>query len=257
VPFEVPSRFGPAVRAIEALARDERYRAAFLFGSLARGEATEVSDVDANVVTAEPVACRSINHPRIGGVKMDLSFKSIGQLREQTDEEVAKNERVPMVAETVVLFDKDGQLTALRDEARRVERRPVDRAEYDFLQFLVYHADDKARRAADPSAALLSMDEGLTFLLETHYRLRRRWWVSSKRRLADLRGWDPPMAELVAAFVATAEVATKLTLWEQIVARVAEPMGGRKPIEETSCRCPTCRADLGALLGEQTADASA
>jgi predicted nucleotidyltransferase len=256
VPFEAPPRFRPAVRAIEALVRDERYRAAFLFGSLARGEATEASDVDANVVTIEPVACRSINHPRIGGVKLDLSFKSIEQLREQTDEEIGKNQRRPMVAESVVLFDKDGRLTALRDEARRGERKPVDPAEHDFLHFLIYHADDKARRAEDRAAALWSMDEGLTWLLETHYRLHRRWWVSSKRRLADLRGWDPAMAELVAAFVATAEVASKLALWERIVARVVEPLGGRKPIEETSCGCPTCRADLVALLGSQTADAA-
>jgi predicted nucleotidyltransferase len=257
VPHEVPPRFGPAVRAIEALALDERYRAAFLFGSLARGEATDVSDVDASVVTVEPVACRSINHPRSGGEKLDLSFRSIEQLREQTDGEIGKNERVPMIAESVVLFDKDGQLTALRDEARRVERKPVDPAEHDFLQFLIHHADDKAHRDDDPAAALLAMDDGLSFLLEVHYRLHRRWWVSSKRRLADLRGWDPAMAELVAAFVATAEVAPKLALWERIVARVVEPMGGRKPIEETSCGCPTCRADLAALLAEQPADAPA
>jgi predicted nucleotidyltransferase len=74
VAFEVPARFRPAIRALEALAETDRYRAAFVFGSLARGEATEESDVDANVVTAEPVVCERINHPRIAGVKLDLSF---------------------------------------------------------------------------------------------------------------------------------------------------------------------------------------
>jgi len=110
--LDAPMRFQAAIRAVEALAREERYRAAFVFGSLARGETDGASDVDANVITAEPVACRSINHPRIGGVKLDLSFKSFEQLREQTDEEVRRNERVPMVAESLVLFDKDGRLTA-------------------------------------------------------------------------------------------------------------------------------------------------
>src|SRR5438093_2984324 len=103
--FDVPVRFQAAIRAIEALAETERYRAAFVFGSVARGEGTEASDLDANVVTAEPVACRSINHPRISGVKLDLSFKSFAQLREQTEEEIRRSERVPMVAEAVVLFD--------------------------------------------------------------------------------------------------------------------------------------------------------
>ena len=246
MPLDVPARFRPAIRALEGLAEHERYRAAFLFGSLARGEANEASDVDASVVTAEPVACRSINHPRIGGVKLDLSFRSFDQLRAQTDEEIGRNERVPMVAESVVLFDKDGRLTALREEARRVERRPVEAGEHGHLQFLLHHADDKARRG-DAAAARLAMAEGLGDLLGIHYRLHRRWWVSNKRRLADLRGWDPAMAELVADFLTSPEVDAKLRLWDQILARVLEPLGGRKPIEETSCSCPTCRLDLAAL----------
>jgi predicted nucleotidyltransferase len=258
MPLDAPGRFQAAIRALEALAREERYRAAFVFGSLARGEAGAASDVVANVITAAPVACRSINHPRIGGVKLDLTFKSFAQLCEQTDEEVRRNERVPMVAESVVLFDKDGELTALREEARRTERRPVDPGEHDHLLFLIHHADDKARRTGDPVAALLALSEGVNDLLQLHYRLHRRWWVSSKRRLADLRGWDPAMARLMEAFVATAEVGPKLDLWEEVVARVVArvvaPLGGRKPIEETSCGCATCRADLAALLGGQAGD---
>jgi hypothetical protein len=119
------------------------------------------------------------------------------------------------------------------------------------LQFLIHHADDKARRSGDQAAALLAMGEGLTDLLGIHYRLHRRWWVSNKRRLDDLRGWDPSMAELVAAFLATAEPGPKLRLWDRIVARVVEPLGGRKPIEETSCTCATCQAGLAALLDGQ------
>jgi hypothetical protein len=239
-------RLRPAVRALEGLARHERYRAALVFGSLARGEPAPV-DVDARVVVDEAVPCEAINHPRIGGVKLDVTFRSIAQLREQTEQEIQRGERLPMVAESVVLFDKDGGLTALVEEARRVERPAVAPSDHDFLQFLIYHADDKARRAGDEAAALLAMSEGLTDLLQIHFRLRGRWWVSSKRRLADLRAWDPAMAELVEAFVRTAEVGAKLEIWERIVGRVVEPMGGRKGIEETSCGCEVCRADLAAL----------
>ena len=242
----VPRRVEPAVRALEALAGHERYRAALLFGSLARGAAAPV-DVDARVVVDEAVPCEAINHPKIGGVKLDVTFRSIAQMRAETAEEIRRADRVPMVAESVVLFDKDGELTALVEEARRVERPAVDPAEWDFMQFLIYHEDDKVHRVSDPAAALLAMHEGLTDLLKFHYRLHRRWWVSSKRRLADLRTWDPAMAELVEAFVRTAEVEAKLRLWEAIVERVVEPMGGRKAVEETSCRCAVCRADLAAL----------
>lgn len=246
MPLEVPGRVELAVRALEGLAREERYRAALVFGSLARGAAEPV-DVDAVVVVDEAAACEAINHPRIGGVKMDVSFRSMAQLRAETEEAIRVGSRVPMVAESVVLFDKDGELTRLRDEARRVERRAVDPSEWDFLQFLLYHEDDKAHRVDDPAAALVAMGEGIAGLMQMHYRLRRRWWVSSKRRLADLRSWDPEMAALVEAFVQTAEVEPKLRLWEAIVERVVEPMGGRKAIEETSCRCEGCRGDLAAL----------
>src|SRR5947207_188381 len=58
MPLDPPPRFRPAVRALEALAERRRYRAAFVFGSLARGEAGDASDVDANVLTAAPVECQ-------------------------------------------------------------------------------------------------------------------------------------------------------------------------------------------------------
>ena len=38
----IPPRFHPAYRHIEQLARHERYQAALIFGSLARGEAMDV-----------------------------------------------------------------------------------------------------------------------------------------------------------------------------------------------------------------------
>ena len=161
-----------------------------------------------------------------------------------------------MVAESVVLFAKDGELTALRDEARHVERKPVAPGEHDRLLSLVHHEDDKARRAGDPAAALLAMGDGPPFLLQTRYRLHRRGWVSSKRRLAAPRVWDPAVARLVEAFAATAEAGPKLALWERAVGRVVAPLGGRKPIEETSCGCATRRADLAALLGGQAGDLS-
>ena len=51
------------------------------------------------------------------------------------------------------------------------------------------------------------------------------------------------------------KVGRKLRLWELVVARVLEPLRGGKPIEETSCTCATCRADLTALLDGQPGDA--
>jgi hypothetical protein len=88
-------------------------------------------------------------------VKLDVSFRSTAQLRVETEEAIRRRERVPMMAESVMLFDKDGELTRLREEVRRVERAAVDPSEWDWLQFLIYHEDDKAHRVGDPAAALV------------------------------------------------------------------------------------------------------
>src|SRR5215469_9298197 len=55
IPAAIPERFLPAYRCIQCLEQEERYLAAFNFGSLARGEATSHSDVDVNVIVEEPL----------------------------------------------------------------------------------------------------------------------------------------------------------------------------------------------------------
>lgn len=81
-----------------------------------------------------------------------------------------------------------------------------------------------------------------------HYRrLQGRWEVSSKRLLPELRAVDPPLAGLVEAFVATAELHAKFRLWTDIVAYIARPLGGWADAENT-CDCVVCREDLAALL---------
>src|SRR5579871_5625908 len=104
-PSTIPPRFHPAYQHIQRLAQHERYQAALIFGSLARGEATDASDMDVKVVTDEENPCANINHPVIGGVKLDLSFSSISQFRKDLDKEIATHERVPILAESLIVFD--------------------------------------------------------------------------------------------------------------------------------------------------------
>ncbi len=246
----IPPRFLPAYRRVERLRRHERYLGAFIFGSVARGDATERSDLDVEVVVDEDNPCANINHPVIGGVKLDVTFHSPAQLREATAREIAEGKRVPMVAESLIVFDRTGELRALRDEVRRARPKPVTPADHQLLQFLVYHADDKARRAldGDVATALFVLEAGLLDLLAIHYRLRGRWWVSTKRLLGDLRGWDPALAVLVESCVATVHPPAKFAAWSAIVDHVLRPLGGRQTITENNCACPVCREDLARLL---------
>ena len=253
LPASIPSRFHPAYRHIEQLARYERYQAALIFGSLARGEATEKSDMDVKVVTDEDNPCSNINHPVIGGVKLDISFSSlsqIAQLRDGAGRQVSTQERVPKLAESLIVFDKTGELTKLCEEAKTVQPLKMTPDEFQFLHFMFYHGNDKAERnlRSDPVTALLVMHVGLNDFLHFHYRIAGRWWVSSKRLLKDLRSWDPALAQLVEHFVTACDAQTKFQVWSDIIDHILEPLGGRQPIAENNCDCPGCRGDLTLVL---------
>ena len=99
-----PARFLPAIRALLQLQQHERYLGAIIFGSLARMEATDKSDCDAKVIVNEENPCSNINHPSIGGVKLDLTFLSLEQLRKHTREEMERAERIPIIAKSIILF---------------------------------------------------------------------------------------------------------------------------------------------------------
>lgn len=249
-PIDIPPRFHPVYQHIQRLAQHERYQAALIFGSLVRGEATDASDMDVKVVTDEDNPCSNINHPVIGGVKLDLSFASISQFRESLSREIDSGERVPMLAESLVVFDKTGELTKLCEEAKTVQPPRMTADEVQFLQFMFYHSNNKAERnlQSDPVTALLVMHVGLNDFLHFHYRIAGRWWVSSKRLLADLRNWDAPLAQLVERFVTSCDVQAKFRVWSEIIDYILEPLGGRQPIAENNCHCSVCQLDLARVL---------
>lgn len=243
---QFPARFLPALHAIERLQTHDRYLGAFIFGSLARMEATEQSDCDVQVIVDEDNPCTNINHLVMAGVKLDLTFLSLSQLQARTQQEMEKRERIPMIAEALIVFDKTHQLFALQEQAKQAQPMKTRPEELQFLKFMFFHGNDKAERnlETDPLTALLVMHVGLNDFLHYHYQIHQRWWVSSKRMLADLRSWDPPLAQLVEQFVSTSEVQAKFACWSAIIDHILEPLGGRQPIAENNCSCPVCQRDL-------------
>jgi len=246
---DLGTRFMAAYRSLQALEGRGRYLGAFIFGSVARGEATEGSDLDVKVLVDEDTPCPNVNHPVIGGVKLDISFVSLAQLRRDTEAECARAVRVPMLAESRIVFDTTGVLAELRAWARQATPEQATSPDFQWLRFLLYNAHDKVTRALarDAATALLEMHLGLAEVLDIDRRLRGRWEVSSKRLLPLLRAEDPPLAGMVADFVGTAAVAEKFRHWTAIVEHVARPLGNWR-VAEQICDCAVCRADLAALF---------
>jgi hypothetical protein len=255
--FDVPARFVPAIRAVEALAAETRYLAALVFGSVAEGSATTDSDLDVRVVVDLENPCRNINHPCIGGVKLDITFLSRRQLEQQIEEETRDGRRPPMITGGLVLFDKTGSIAELKARADAVRPPAYDPAAIQFDQFMLYHANDKVERSlsSDPESSLYSMHATVGSVVEIHYRANARHWVSSKKLLADLEEWDADLASLLRRFVAVANVQGKFALWTRIIDHVAASFGGRQPIEENLCGCSICVADLNSLQAAATASA--
>lgn len=240
----LPANFQTAIEKIRALERHDRYLGAFVFGSAARDEVTADSDLDVNVIVDE-AKCDYINHPFLEGIKLDITFLSHDELAERMRRQ-GTNGRIPMLAESLVLFDKTGALTALKKETQQIVLPRPSENDARLQQFMLYHADNKAKRnvEADPDSALLSMGIDINDVLKIHYKSHGRWWVSNKRVLADLDSWDAQLAELLRQFVRSADAKRKYLLYREIFDHVASSVGGQLAIEDNVCDCASCTTDL-------------
>jgi hypothetical protein len=245
----VSGRFVPAIRAVEGLAAHDRYVGALIFGSVADGTAGGASDLDVQVLVGVDNPCSAINHPRIGEVKLDVTFCSLAQLQQQVEAETAVGVRPPRMAGARIVFDKTGRLPGLKAQADAVRPAAYDPNGVRFDQFMLYHANDKVERAldADPASALWSMHATVNDMIGIHYRVRGRFKVSSKKLLADLDDWDAPLADILRRFVSEGDARQKFVFWGELIDHISAGMGGRLPIDENLCPCASCADDLSAL----------
>ena len=243
---ELQEPFLTAYKKVAKLQKHDRYLGAFLFGSVVRGEQGKNSDLDVIVIVDRDNGCKEINHPVINGLKLDISFRSLDQIKKDNEDVVKKGERIPMIAESIIIFDKKGELAKFKNKFKNIKRKKAQGKDYQFIHFMLYHSDNKAKRNLkdDKPTALLAMSINLNEILRFHYHINGRWWLSNKRLLPDLRKWDAKLAKLVENFISTSEVGKKYKFWGQILDHVANQIGGRKEISEINCNCGVCRKDL-------------
>jgi predicted nucleotidyltransferase len=251
--IETPLRFQPTIAALNSLQELPRYESAFIYGSVAQGAATEDSDLDVQVITAEDNDCVQLNHPVFtdehGELKLDIVFRSFQQVLQSTEDEVARHEREPRLALGKIIFDRTGELTSLQKWAQEITPPKYGFSDYQHTQFTLYHTTEKARRSlkADPFTSLYSMHDTLSEVLKEHFKIHGHWWVGGKNVLRRLGEWDGEMADLVKQFVATADPKEKFSCWQAIIDHIAAPIGGLWPISEMNCSCRACIVDLATL----------
>lgn len=236
------------MEAIKALQHQDRYLGAFIFGSVARGEATDRSDLDVKVVIDKD-GCENINHPFIDGVKLDVTFVSFPQLIDSMDRQAKKNERVPMIAESVILFDKTGKLKELKKKYQRVKPKKYTKADHQIIKFMAFHANDKIEKNLEKNEALaqLGMHLGLNDLIKMHYQIHGHWYLGAKRIFEDLDEWDRPLSRLLRAYVLEKDTNKKFKIWTKMIDQILKPVGGRQDVKENNCKCADCKKDLATL----------
>lgn len=155
----------------------------------------------------------------------------------------------PAVRAVAGLAGCDRYVDELKQRADGAQPPAYDPADAQFDQFMLYHANDKVERALDddPASALWSMHATVNDVITIHYRIHGHFKVSSKKLLADLDRWDSSLADLLRRFIGEGDARCKFEVWGAIIDHVSAGIGGRLPIEENVCTCPTCAADLAAL----------
>jgi len=235
---------------LKKLAEDKHFLGAYVFGSASRGEFGKGSDIDVKVLV-DKSDCTHVSHPFIRGVKLDITFMSYDHMITVLDKQVAKRERVPMIAESIIIFDKTGKLRELKKKYSKVKAPKYKPADYEGIIFLAYHFTNCIERylQTDPAAALAGMHINLTYLIEMRYRTVGRWQVSSKRLLKDLRLWDKSFAILIEKFVKEGDLNKKFKLWLAVKNYVLKPLGGARPVADLNCNCKSCAVYLKKVGG--------
>jgi len=138
----IPKKFDVAIQKVKELEWHNEYSAAFIFGSVAREDISEDSDLDIKVITALDNECKNINHPFINGIKLDITFLSQGQLEKEVNKEQIDG-RIPMIVESIIIFDKKKKLKELKNRYAEAVCPTYSSKDYQNQQFFIYHIDEK------------------------------------------------------------------------------------------------------------------
>ena len=243
-------RVKKVLSVLKKFEKDERYRACLVFGSAVRGEFREGSDIDVKVAIRKGKHHSELNHTYIEGIKLDISFNSLERLQKDTEKELERAKRPPLIAESVILFDKDGDARKLIAHAKKkMYPKKYDKAQYDWVRFVILNEDLKVRRyfTEDPVLANYIMHSGLEDVIDMHYQVEGRFDTSNKKTLSDLKKWDPVLEKFLIRMMSAKNMKDKFSYWTKIIDHVLKKLGGRIDIEETSCTCQICREDIGFL----------
>jgi hypothetical protein len=198
-------------------------------GSRIHGTPGPTSDLDLHVLIAQPR--RQRRNIVLGGLEIEMFINPPFQIRRYFGDRGMDEH---MFTFGRALYDPHGVVAKLRAEAQaRWQAGPPAATDIWLHRYapadLLRDLEDIA--ASDEATANLLIARIVDQLIESHYRLNRRWSVKLKRRLTDLTGWDARAGQLARAALGGGPLAERRAALDQLAAHVLAPVGGLMPLE--------------------------
>jgi hypothetical protein len=204
---------------LEELKNDPKVKSVILFGSHARGNARENSDVDLIVVCEET---------KRGVEKRNNQFIELVFVTEADAEEYyLKNKdnavRTWMTAQ--ILYDNDGSANRLKQLVQNIVNEGKQKVAEDTLNHLRFDTVDlfqtvRAILDEKPIEALHLLNIKLLSLLELFFDIKGIWTPAPKQLLGEIQNADKELYKLVSTFYTAHSVEDKIKTAEEISNRI-------------------------------------
>ncbi len=189
-------------RFIEDLKNRPNVIGIILFGSWARGNNRPDSDVDLLVILTDGFK-RAVEY-------LDSqAFEIIYTTAQSTAAfwESSKDEGARFWEIAKILFDKDGTVQSLREQAAQIIKAGKPALDADQLARFQFDAEDQLRSIqhiliSDPTTASLLLTNKVFLLTELFFDVRQIWMPAPKQRLAEINAISPECYALITAFFA-------------------------------------------------------
>jgi predicted nucleotidyltransferase len=205
--------------------KDSRYIGCFVFGSFATGDFHQFSDIDVVIVTADTANTEPYRIEEVDDVKVDISIETLDQVIEREEEILRKAERHTWLADCLILFDKTGQLGALKQKYDRLSQPQELSLEKlrDLKQYLL-KVSQKIQQTS-----VLNQDNcefvlftSLKTVVDYYYKAHNKFTVQNKKLFSDLEIWSPDFAYLVKNFIQNQTLERRITCWLELESAVIQ-----------------------------------
>jgi len=204
---------------LEELKHDPTVESVILFGSHARGDAREDSDVDLIVVCDKTK--RGIEER--GGQRFELVYVTEEDAKKYYRENKDNAVRTWKVAQ--VLFDRNGAAERLRECVAEIEKTGKHECSGDALNHLRFDVEDSLRAiraisSQQPTEANYMLNVKLSHVLELFFDIRGMWKPAPKQLLGAVRRENGEIYDLVTDFYTEHTLEGKIAIFDSIVQKV-------------------------------------